>query len=239
MKKETNPSKHNYRNLIFDLDNTLVDFSHAEQLALKDLDKRFFSKNKPPVNFAEIYHPINHSLWQQVEAGEITPRQAAQQRFAKSIAKYPHKIETMPQHIADFFENSLAEHTYWFPEIENTLNKLQKKFNLGIITNGLENVQTKKYQLMQIEKWFSCYLVSETVKIAKPNKKIFTMALDKMQAKAENTLMIGDSLSSDYQGAINSNIDFCWVNINNQPFPSNLPRPKYIVKSVTELNKIL
>jgi FMN phosphatase YigB (HAD superfamily) len=51
--------------------------------------------------------------------------------------------------------------------------------------------------------------------------------------------MIGDSLTSDFKGALNMGLDFCWINPENNKVPQNLPTPRYTIKSVKELASIL
>jgi len=52
-------------------------------------------------------------------------------------------------------------------------------------------------------------------------------------------LMVGDSLSSDIQGAVNFGIDSCWLNESGRPAPQDGPRPTYWISSLAELRNIL
>ena len=60
-----------------------------------------------------------------------------------------------------------------------------------------------------------------------------------MGYQAHEVLMVGDSISSDYKGALNAGIDFCWVNQFKQELPKELPKPKYTINSVAKLVSIL
>jgi len=51
--------------------------------------------------------------------------------------------------------------------------------------------------------------------------------------------MIGDSLQSDFQGAINAGLDFCWVSNKKGNFSRFKKSPEYIVQSVKELPELL
>ena len=221
-----------YQTLLFDLDNTLVDFSGSEEKALDQIYRHHFRQTGSRHAFDNQFHLINRKLWQQVETGAISPREAGDRRFQKLISKLGSAND--PNHIANRYEKALAEHTAWLPGTQATLDQLAKHYQLGIITNGLTMVQQLKYAHLNMQRWFSCYLISEQVGIAKPNPKIFKQALADLKANPETTLMAGDSLSSDYQGALNSGLDFCWINQQQKPLPNHLPKPQWIMRSVTE-----
>ncbi len=68
---------------------------------------------------------------------------------------------------------------------------------------------------------------------------IFDHAFKEMDCTSSETLIIGDSLSSDYQGALNAGMDFCWINLENHALSAEFPKPKYEVKSVAELLDLL
>ena len=227
------------RTLLFDLDNTLVDFSGAEKKAFADLHQHFLKQQHTDIEKNYLcYQAINAPLWQDVEKGIITPRQAADMRIQKLLRQL--KITHPAEEVVAHYENCLAKYTDWLPGVTESLDKLQQQFQLGVITNGLKTVQSAKYNSMHLGEWFDCYVISDEVKLAKPDPEIFSIALQQLGAQAEQTLMVGDSLSSDYRGAINSDIDFCWVHPQAEsPVPDAWPEPRFKVKSVTELEALL
>lgn len=226
-----------YQHLLFDLDNTLVNFDQSEERALRYVYAQYFSA-EPYERFINYYQRYNQQVWKQVEACNLRPRQAALLRFQRLTSHYP-SIEQSYNRIALDYEQQLAIHCQWLPGIPAALQQLASHYTLGIVTNGLENVQQQKYQLMQLQTWFACYIISDSVEINKPDPRIFNVALQQLQAEASSTLMIGDSLSSDFRGALNADIDFCWVNPKQSKLPSGWPEPSFDVSSVTELYKNL
>ncbi|MNN78480.1 Pyrimidine 5'-nucleotidase YjjG [compost metagenome] len=80
--------------------------------------------------------------------------------------------------------------------------------------------------------------MSDEVGIRKPNKNIFELALKQMNTAQHEVLFIGDSLKDDYEGALNSGIDFCFYNRKKEVVPSDI-HPKYIVHELLELNELL
>lgn len=221
-----------YQTLLFDLDNTLIDFSQAEQRALTHIHQAFFSGYEKD-RISSHYHVLNNKLWQQVEAGKISISEVAKQRFVQLQKIFPSNYTS--SHIMEQYEEQLANQSVWFKHTSTAIAQLHQQYKLGIITNGLQRVQQLKYKQLKLKRWFSCYVISEEFGTAKPNPTIFNQALQELQASSHETLMIGDSLSSDYQGAINSGIDFCWVNPTAKKLPKTFPPPKFIVSNIQEL----
>lgn len=78
-------------------------------------------------------------------------------------------------------------------------------------------------------------MISSEVGVAKPDAAIFDGAFDQMgrPPKAE-TLIIGDSLTSDMRGESDYGIDACWFNPHAQPRPTDVTI-RYEIRQLTEL----
>lgn len=77
-----------YRTLLFDVDDTLLDFGAAEKLALRLL----FEDMKIPLT-SEIesrYKIINQSLWKSFEEGKINRDEVVNTRFSVLLNEYGH-----------------------------------------------------------------------------------------------------------------------------------------------------
>ena len=74
-------------------------------------------------------------------------------------------------------------------------------------------MQTKRLYLVNITKYLKKIYISEEIGFQKPNVEFFDYVLKDLQiTNKEEVLIIGDSLTSDIQGGINSNIDTMWYN---------------------------
>lgn len=226
-----------YKAILFDLDNTLIDFTQAEELSLHAIYSHYFQNFVDSVSFKKNYHSINKKLWAQVEKGELTTAHVKVERFRLLVET----LQLSLDHLAtqQHYENSLVEYSRWYPGVKEALVDLKKQYQLGIVTNGLGYVQQGKFSALGIQQFCECYVVSELVGFAKPGKEIFEIALNQLKLQPHDVLMVGDSLSSDYLGAINAGIDFCWVNNRNEVLPAGLSSPKYHVESVTQLPSLL
>ena len=80
--------------------------------------------------------------------------------------------------------------------------------------------------------------ISEELGCQKPKKEFFDVVLSKLQIPASNTLVIGDSLTSDIIGGIQYGIDTCWFNPNGSDNAMS-QTPTYEIKQLSELLSIL
>ena len=91
-------------------------------------------------------------------------------------------------------------------EPNQRLIKALKSFKLqGIkvcaVSDMQMRIQVEKLKKLNLHNVIDCLVTSEEVGVEKPAKKIFRYALKKISAKPENTLMIGDNLKKDIEGA--------------------------------------
>jgi putative hydrolase of the HAD superfamily len=226
-----------YSAILFDLDNTLLDFTKSEEESLHELYCHFFDGRLPEDVFTTEFLRINHELWKSVELGKMSPVELKTERFSRFLDEQNLKLN--PHLLAEFYEKNLGQNIYWFNGAEKLLQTLREQFLIGIVTNGLTTVQRRKYQLTGLDQWCPCYVISEEIGIAKPEKEIFEIALKQLGVTAEETLMVGDSVSSDFKGAVAMGMDFCWVSPDEHPLPEELKAPQFRVSAVEMLGGLL
>ncbi len=95
-----------YKALLFDLDDTLVDFTQAERQSLDLVFKSFFKKYTPKAEFESAYQAINKSLWSAFEEGKIPLGCIGTRRFEVLAQQLSAQIDI--HHIAEFFETKLG-----------------------------------------------------------------------------------------------------------------------------------
>lgn len=225
-----------YKALVFDLDNTLLDFSASEEVGLENLYQNFFREHMQETDFQQHYHAVNHELWGKVEKGELAPTDVRRLRFVTLAETADHLCH---DELGEFYEHHLGQSAPWFDGVESAVEQLRDKYQVGVITNGFSAVQAVKYELSGLKDWCNCFIVSEAVGLSKPDPNIFHLALEQLNVGSHESLMVGDSLNSDYRGAMNAGIDFCWVNAGNDPLPDEFEAPRFTVNSVAELVDLL
>ena len=129
----------------------------------------------------------------------------------------------------------LPENNHLFDGAIELLEYLKPNYNLHIITNGFADVQFKKINNSKIANFFHTVTNSEMAGVKKPNPTIFDFALGLAKAKKENSIMIGDSLDADVQGALDAGLDAIYFNEKNIEVENNIKHISHLL----ELKKYL
>ena len=226
----------NYEIILFDADETLFDFKKSEKTALKN------TVSDLGVSYNEKYHlstykTINDKMWSDLEKGNLAAEELKIERFRQYMDALNISID--PVKVSDLYEKHLSEASFLYEESLPIIKKLHKDFRLFIITNGLSLVQRGRLERSVLLPYFEDIIISEEVKVSKPNPKIFEIALEKANfTEKQKVLMIGDSLTSDIKGGINFGIDTCWINKKSIENNTDIT-PTYEVNSLFEITKIL
>ena len=198
-----------YEFLLFDADHTLFDFKKSEYFALKEaLD--FYSLPSTD-DVIERYSVINVKYWKMLERGEIDKKSLMLARFVEFAQEYG--FEERAEALSDLYMSNLAHEAHLFDGALEMVEELSKKYRLFIITNGVKSTQDGRFGLSPITKYFEKIFISEVIGFEKPAKEFFLAVENGIDGfNKEKTIVIGDSLSSDIKGAIDSKIDCIWYN---------------------------
>ena len=237
--KQEARSKKAYKHIFFDLDRTLWDFDAAAEVAFERLYDQYHLKDlgvPTPHEFYVVYHPLNEKLWELYRANQLTKDDLNRTRFLKPLEHYGiHDVE-LADHLSE-------DYMYWSPRIVRLvpgtmelLEYLKPKYHLHLITNGFQEVQQTKLSGSGMEPYFETLTVSEEVGVKKPNPEIFRYALQKAKATSEESLMIGDEMAVDIDGARAAGIDQIFFNATGQP---NQGECTYEVRNLLEIKNLL
>ena len=200
--------KHTHiKDVFFDLDHTLWDFDKNSELTFDGI----FNRIHPEIitkQFIEKYVPINQVCWKLYQYDKITHEELRYKRLKNSFDAINYAIsdEEIDEISIDYIR-FLPENNHLFDGAIELLEYLKPNYNLHIITNGFADVQFKKINNSKIANFFHTVTNSEMAGVKKPNPTIFDFALGLAKAKKENSIMIGDSLDADVQGALDAGLD--------------------------------
>jgi 2-haloacid dehalogenase len=224
-----------YSLIFLDADETLFDFKKAEEYAL---DQAFVQRALELNDETRLaYAEINAELWRRLEKGKIDQKSLRVERFRLLFERLG--IDHDAASFSDAYVSWLSKASFLLDGAEDLCAYLSEKYELVILSNGIAEVQRGRFALSPIRDLVSDIVISEEEGCAKPDPAIFERALSRagLFDKAQ-TLMIGDSLSSDIQGGANFGIDTCWINWSGAPNDTEL-RPTYEVRSLGEIKNIL
>ncbi len=117
---------------------------------------------------------------------------------------------------------------------------LYGKYKLGIIANQISGTQ-ERLDNWGIGKYFDVVMASAEAGCAKPDPKIFTMALDKAGCEAADAFMVGDRLDNDIIPAKKLGMKTVWVRqayAIYQSINDESKRPDHVVYSIEELTDL-
>ena len=228
-----------YKHIFFDLDRTLWDFDAAAEVAFERIYDKYDLKRLGIPNaheFHEVYHPLNEQLWVLYRADQITKDELNRTRFMKPLEHYGIHDTELADHLSE-------DYVYWSPRIVRLvpgtmelLEYLKPKYHLHLITNGFQEVQHTKLSGSGLEPYFETLTVSEEVGVKKPNPEIFYYALRKAHATTEESLVIGDEMAVDIDGARAAGIDQIFFNPKGETIEGERT---FEVKRLVEIKQIL
>ncbi|MFT5802849.1 MAG: 2-haloacid dehalogenase [Nonlabens sp.] len=224
-----------YQTLLFDADNTLWDFDLSEKFALFRVLAEENIEFDP--DMMETWHGVNKLCWHQLEEGLLTAedlRWVRWERFFEQLQKSGDYKK-----IGERYSMHLGTTDFMIPGAKALLDKLSVQRNLVLVTNGLKEVQRKRLQNTNIEHYFDAIIISDEIGVSKPHTAFFDHVFAEIeQPEKSNTLMIGDSLSSDILGGNNYGLDTCWYNPKKKEANSGVVAT-YEIKELEELWKII
>jgi putative hydrolase of the HAD superfamily len=100
-----------------------------------------------------------------------------------------------------------CSHVQVYSDVEPTLSGLKEKgYKIGLVSNGFKQDLDHILGELGLRRWFDAVVCIESCNCAKPAKRIFLYALDKLGAEPHEAVFVGDSVEQDYEGAFSVGI---------------------------------
>lgn len=200
------------KSVFFDLDHTLWDFEKNSALAF-DAVFKMHNINVNISHFLEKYIPTNVLYWKLFREDKVTQQQMRYRRLREPFDSLGYAIsdEQLELLSADYITH-LPQYNHLFDGAVEVLEYLKPKYSLHIITNGFNDIQESKIRNSNIGHYFTTVTNSDMAGCKKPNPLIFEYALKAACADKTSSIMIGDCIEADVQGALNCGIDAIYFN---------------------------
>lgn len=221
-----------YKYLLFDNDGTIMDFDKSEKFAFEQT----FNKMKFEIEYSEVllksYSACNLKWWKKLERGECTKAELTTGRFKSFLEE--NNLNADPEGMCNYFVELLSQNNHLIDGALDLLKELSVNHKIYIITNGISKVQHRRIENSPIWQYVDELYISEDTGFEKPHHKFFEYVFEKgnIQDKSE-CLVIGDSLTSDIQGANNFGLDCIWYNPKNQK--NTTCQINYTAKSIDDI----
>jgi 2-haloacid dehalogenase len=229
-----------YDFLLFDVDNTLMDFNRAEHDALRDCLIQFgFPGDEALIR---AYSVINDRHWKMLERGEIEREVLMWKRFEAFSDECD--LKPMDAHaFSEAYVEQLSHKAYLLDGALEVCRALAERYTLCAITNGNAKVQHGRFDPSPIYPYFHKTFISDEMGVDKPSQAYFDLvkaALPSLDVR--RTLVIGDSLTSDIAGGVAWGTDTCWVCPREDKRGAAADKglqPTYVIAHLRELLDIL
>jgi FMN phosphatase YigB (HAD superfamily) len=228
----------NLKAILFDIDDTLFNRAKAQH----EVAKLFFH------NYPDIFSDFNPS---EVENAFVESDHLVDEKIPHIIDIRTYRIERSKIFLEllgiqkDVSHLLTQAYINLYPTVnaavegmDQVLTSIYKKFRLGIISNGYEDVQYSKLKSLGIIHIFDCILIIGEGENSKPNKDVFIRACNSLNTPPHNCLYIGDSYEKDVVGSKNAGMISCWYNPDQKKYDHEI-KPDYTIKQFAELLNII
>ena len=210
-----------YYCVLFDADNTLLNFDAAESKALAETLVNYGIE--PDAETVQTYRTINSELWRQLEKGQLKREKLMAERFTRFLKAIDAAGDGAEMN--RFYLEQLSTHPG--PDGAGSAGCAAGTFrggNAGRCDQRLpEGADPPSGRERCAELYGGRVRLREDGQ-RKANRRIFDAALRALGVEnREHVLVVGDGLSSDIQGGVNAGLDTCWYN------PSHAENPGKVV----------
>ncbi|WP_019910701.1 HAD family hydrolase [Paenibacillus sp. HW567] len=183
------------------------------------------------------------ALWGNFTAGEQPEFRRMEQlapvyrkeSWRRGLAALGIDDEALAETLAARFAAERRSRPYMYEETLQVLDKLRGKVKLLLLTNGCPALQQEKLDgVPELTPYFDHIVISGSFGKGKPDKSIFTHALDLLEISPEQGVMVGDKLTTDILGGLGAGLTTVWINRNGKA-PDPAIQPDYQIGHLAEL----
>jgi putative hydrolase of the HAD superfamily len=234
--KNAKYNKLKIRHLFFDLDHTLWDFEKNSKICILQIYEQHKAIFPAEIGFEAFFQKfsiINSALWNQLDLSLITHEFLRTFRFQKVLQALDIEIdEHFSLELNQMLLDLLPHQQHLMDDAFYTLEALEERgYKMHIISNGYQDIQVKKMKSSGIYHFFDQIITNDIAGSRKPEKAIFDFALFKANADISNSLMIGDNLIADVEGARNAGLRTIYFNPDiGGNDPESISELKYLLE---------
>lgn len=220
--------------VLFDVDNTLIDFNKSSFIAVKSAFAQF---NLPfDERTFKVFIESNDYLWSMIEKGQLTREQMFKLRFKRVLEKLSLSGDVDGLELA--FRKALYDVAVPIDGAREILEYLSEKYTLYTASNAIYVQHIHRLDLAGLKGYFTDFFTSEKFGYQKPSKQFFDCCFSSMKFSPVQTVMIGDSLCADIGGGKDYGLKTIWFNYAKKEFADNI-KADFIVDKLCQIRKIL
>lgn len=224
-----------YSYFLFDIDNTIWDFTTNANEALRRVVTDFHIPAGSFEEFYEIYEPHNKELWRKYDTLQITKEFLCMDRFLHPLEHYGISDKKLAEKMGAAYLVEMVKGLVLMPGALQVLQKIREQGgHTAILSNGFKEVQQAKITNCHLRDFFDEIVISEEVGVGKPDTDIYKIALQRLlvhstgdpmaaadsealEEAKKRTIMVGDNPLNDIEAASDFGIDQFFLNPSAAP----------------------
>ena len=222
--------------ILIDIDNTLLDFDAYIRQTMEEGFAHFGLRPYEPWMY-DVFHRENNKLWRQIEEGTLTFPELEKIRWNKVFAALDITFDGTV--FEKYFRTALHESAIPVEGAKELLETLHSRYTLAAASNGPYEQQLHRLEIGGMKPYFDHFFISERAGAAKPAPAFFDYAFRALNQDRtdpilpQETLIIGDSLTSDIAGGLQYGMKTCYYRRPGAP-----AAPAGVDYTVTALSQI-
>ena len=227
--------------VFLDIDDTLLSFQEYTRQAMREGFAKFGIGTYTEDMFP-LFHQYNGELWRAIERGELTYERLLKIRWNYIFERLG--LSGDGEAFEDYFKGELFHNAIVIPGAMELLEYLRGKVLVCAASNGPDGQQQNRLKISGMMPYFDALFISEEIGVSKPSPAYFDECFRRLSALAgetilpEETLILGDSMTSDIGGGAAYGLKTCLYRPEYEGEPLD-PKPDYIITDLREMREIL
>lgn len=206
------------KGVLIDIDNTIYSYKMAHEpaiIAVTDFMKNYVNED----DFITCYNRARNFVHENLKNTASSHNRLLY--FQKTLENLGLKDYILAKKMYDIYWSTFLENMILFDGVIDFFEEFSSD-KLCFVTDLTAYIQYRKIEKFGLSKYVTNLVTSEEAGVEKPNKKIFEMAIEKLNLPVNEICMIGDSYEKDYLGASNLGIKAFLFNPENKILPSEI-----------------
>lgn len=232
--------------LIFDLDNTLINYGGVTEKAWKLTCQKCVEKydiGLDAMKMADEIIKVNNSIWEDENKrpkGNFSFYELRKSIVSEALSHFEIDKNAIIEFLVENYSQCKHDAVYVFEDVFKTLKELKRRgYILALLTNGDSAFQREKLKRFHLEDLFDGIFIDGEQGIGKPEKQAYDNVLNKFQVSSNKACMIGDHYLWEVVAPKHYGLKAIWVNRGNLGVKNNENiKADFVIKNISELLKI-
>ena len=204
--------------VIFDLDDTLIDFAATREIAYRCLAKHLDAQGIDSAAFGQVCPAIDRQLFVRFEQGRLSRSEYRLRRFSEPLTA----IGVVPENdlvlqLNKLFMDCVNDSPLLFDDVRVVLQGLRARdIRTAILTNGPSDGQRRKLLATGLADDVDHVAIGEEIGFSKPSSGAFHSVVERFALGNSDALMVGDSPELDYDAALKAGLKALLLDRDNR-----------------------